>query len=301
MLNTKLSNTSQTQRERLFHIDFRLYFLGTVNRNDLVTRFGIKEAAATRDLTLYKDLAPKNLEYDTKAKTYIQRESFIPIFEYKSHQALAALLYGFGDDLVATNHSFAFAEAPTHLNLPACDVLAFVTRAIYNQQAIAIDYRSLSSGLTQREIVPHTLVDNGLRWHLRGFDRLKNQFADFVINRIETPTLIDTTIINEAEKKQADQQWQQMVELHLVPHPTLKHPKTIEQEYKMLNGCLIVAVRAAVAGYVLRRWNVDCSEDHQLIGPEYHLWLKNRQILADVDNLFLAPGYSSDSNLEASH
>ena len=301
MLNTKLSNTSQTQRERLFHIDFRLYFLGTVNRNDLVTRFGIKEAAATRDITLYKELAPKNLEYNTKAKTYIQREGFIPIFEYKSHQALAALLYGFGDDLVATNHSFAIAEAPTHLNLPACDVLAFVTRAIYNQQAIAINYRSLSSGLTQREIVPHTLVDNGLRWHLRGFDRLKNQFADFVINRIENPKLIETTIINETEKKQADQQWQQMVELHLVPHPSLKHPKTIEQEYKMLNGCLIVSVRPAVAGYVLRRWNVDCSQNHQLIGPEYHLWLKNRQILADVDNLFLAPGYLSDSNLEASH
>ncbi len=104
MPDTPLQSIAQTQRERLFHIDFRLFFLGSVNRNDLVSRFGIKEAAATRDITLYKDLAPKNLEYDTKAKTYIQREGFSPLFSYSSHQALAALLHGYGDDFVSSNH-----------------------------------------------------------------------------------------------------------------------------------------------------------------------------------------------------
>jgi len=42
MSNPLLESASQTQCERLFHIDFRLYFLGTVNRSDLVSRFGIK-------------------------------------------------------------------------------------------------------------------------------------------------------------------------------------------------------------------------------------------------------------------
>jgi hypothetical protein len=70
----QLEKVSQAQRERLFHIDFKLFFLGSVNRTDLVSRFGIKEAAASRDLSLYKELASKNIEYDTKAKTYIQRD-----------------------------------------------------------------------------------------------------------------------------------------------------------------------------------------------------------------------------------
>lgn len=293
MLPKLISNINQTQRERLFHIDFRLYFLGTINRTDLVSRFGIKEAAATRDITLYKELAPKNLEYDTKAKTYIQREGFNPLFNYTSTQALAALLYGFGDDFVMTNQAFYAAEAPAQLNLPSCEVLASVTRAIYKQQAISIIYRSLSSDLTKREIVPHTLVDNGLRWHVRGFDRLRNQFADFVINRIEAPSQVDGSPITMAEKKESDQQWQRWVDLHLIPHPALQHPETIEHEYGMINGSLIVTVRAAVAGYVLRRWNVDCSENHELKGSEYHLWLKNRQILTGVENLVLAPGYSA--------
>lgn len=300
MYNAQLSNVSQTQRERLFHIDFRLYFLGTVNRNDLASRFGIKEAAATRDITLYKELAPKNLEYDTKAKTYIQREGFTPLFNYTSNQALAALLYGFGDDFVMTSQAFNAAEAPTLFNLPSCDILASVTRAIYNQHAISINYRSLSSGITQREIVPHTLIDNGLRWHVRGFDRLRKQFADFVINRIEAPSHIDGSPITDGERKESDQQWQQWVDLHLVPHPSLQHPETIEHEYCMINGSLNVTVRAAVAGYVLRRWNVDCSENHQLNGPEYHLWLNNTQILTGVENLVLAPGYSAIA-MESKH
>ena len=59
----------------------------------------------------------------------------------------------------------------------------------------------------------------------------------------------------------------------------------------MVDGRLRINVRAAVAGYVLRHWNVDCTKDHSLEGPEYHLWLKNRQALYDVENLVIAPGY----------
>ena len=291
MPQSQLATASQTQRERLFYIDFRLYFLGAVNRNDLVGRFGIKEAAATRDITLYKELAPKNLEYDTKAKTYIHRSGFSPLFNFSSHQVLAALLHGYGDDYVSLNPTSIAAEAPTQLNLPSCEILAFVTRAIYNQQAIKVCYRSLSSGFTQREIVPHSLIENGLRWHVRCFDRLKKQFTDFVINRIEQPTLVEHQI-SELEKKEADLQWHKLIELQLVPHPSLRHPETIAHEYGITNGLLTLKLRAAIAGYVLRRWNVDCSEQHQLSGPEYHLWLKNRQALSEIDNLVLAPGYS---------
>ncbi len=295
MLHSNLSTVNQTQRERLFHIDFRLYFLGMVNRNDLVSRFGIKEAAATRDISLYKEMAPKNLEYDTKAKTYIQREGFEPLFNFTSYQALAALLYGFGDDFVSTNPGFVPAEAPTQLNLPSCDILAYITRAIHNKQAIKINYRSLSSGLTQRELVPHTLLDNGLRWHVRGFDRQQNKFSDFVINRIDKPSLLNRNLITESETKVADLQWHCIVELRLVPHPALQHPETIEYEYGMVNGTLTIQVRAAVAGYVLRRWNVDCSENHALTGAEYHLWLQNRHVLNGVENFILTPGYSSET------
>ncbi len=288
-----LDDISQAQQERLFHIDFKLRFLGAVNRADLVTRFGIKAAAATRDLSLYKELAPKNLEYDTKVKAYIQSDRFKPIFEHSQNQVLTALCHGLGDDYVGTHQPLITAETPTQLNYPQLDILAKITQAIYQKKALQIHYRSLSSGLTTREIVPFALVDNGLRWHVRAFDRVHGQFRDFVLNRIAEPKLLSESAIPDNQTKEADIQWNRIVEMHLGPHPRLQHPETIEYEYGMQNGMLKVNVRAAVAGYVLRRWNVDCSEEHSLEGPEYHLWLKNRQTLYGVENLEIAPGYQA--------
>jgi len=290
--NEKIDSISQAQRERLFHIDFKLRFLGSINRNDLVDRFGIKEAAATRDISIYKDLASDNLNYDTKAKTYSQTKKFVPLFSYDDKQAVSALSIGFGDDYVSNCSAMIPTESPTQLNLTSLDCLAEITKAIYKRKALLIEYRSLTSGLSKREVVPLGLVNNGLRWHVRAFDRRKSVFSDFVINRILGTELLDGEI-GSNETKENDIQWNRIVEMHIVPHPKLKHPKTIEIEYGMVNGMLKLQVRAAVAGYVLRHWNIDCSEGHELLGPEIHLWLKNLPTLYAVENLVIAPGYAS--------
>lgn len=287
---------NQAQRERLSHIDFKACFLGAIGRSDLVTRFGIKEAAATRDITLYKDLAPENLEYDTKAKIYIRASSFEPLFDYSPSQALAALAHGFGDDFVGKHKALIACEAPAQLNNPDLETLSVLTRAIHQHKAVSLVYRSLTSGRSTREVVPFVLVDNGLRWHIRGYDRKRSRFSDFVITRISDPEIVEGTV-KEHESREQDIQWNRIVELEIVPHPKLKHPKTIETDYAMESGVLKVNVRAAVAGYVLRRWNVDCSENHTLDGPENHLWLKNRQALYGVENLVIAPGYSQSNQI----
>ena len=56
-------------------------------------------------------------------------------------------------------------------------------------------------------------------------------------------------------------------------------------------GVLRVRVRAANAGYMLRRWTVDCSPDHNLKGLEYALWLRDPLALYGASNAQLAPGY----------
>ena len=57
------------------------------------------------------------------------------------------------------------------------------------------------------------------------------------------------------------------------------------------NGCLRIKARAALAGYVLRRWNVDASPDHRLDPAAHQLWLRNTQTLYGVESAALAPGY----------
>jgi len=293
MSHPLLEDISQTQKDRLFHIDFKLRFLGAINRNDLVTRFGIKAAAATRDISLYKDVAPHNLTYDTKAKSYTQTNTFKSVFEYPGSQALSALCHGLGDDHIGNNRPLIRAELPTQLNFPDLEILATLTKAIHQKRALKIDYRSLSSGLSTREIIPFALVDNGLRWHARAYDRKRKGFTDFVINRIAKLKLLGRDIPAE-QTREADIQWNRIVEMHIVPHPHLTHPETIEVEYAMVNGALKMQARAAVAGYVLRKWNVDCSKNHTLNGPEHHLWLENTPTLYGVENLTLAPGYERE-------
>jgi hypothetical protein len=133
---------------------------------------------------------------------------------------------------------------------------------------------------------------------------LREAFIDYVITRI-VDAMISDSEPQEHETREADIQWNRIVEMELVAHPRLPHPETIEMDYAMQEGVLKVNVRAAVAGYVLRRWNVDCTENHRLKGAEYHLWLRNRQALYGVQNLVLAPGYmiemASDEKRDTMH
>lgn len=292
MVDQQLNELSQTQRERLFHIDFKAWFLGSLNRTDLIDRFGIKEAAATRDLSLYRDFVPENLKYDSIARIYRCSDNFKPLFEHRAEQTLSALSQGFGDNGSESQAALINSERPAYLNQPNIEVIAKLSRAIAQSLVLKINYCSVSSGATTREIIPFALVDTGTRWHVRAYDRKKVRFTDFVLTRITEPDIMDSTKETH-EKIESDIQWNRIVELELVPHPDLRRRDAIILDYVMEDGVLRVNVRAAVAGYVLQRWNVDCTEDHHLDANQHHLWLKNREALYGVDNLILAPGYQS--------
>ena len=294
MTSAQLSEMTQSQRDRLAFVELRLRFVGEIRRQDLVARFGIQAAAATRDLGQYKELGPRNLDYDPKGKVYVRGEWFRPVFDFPTERVLTWLSQGFGDGEPLRLRSLVACEGSalsTNLDL---EMLSVLTRAIHKKSAVEISYRALSSGLTTREIVPFALADNGQRWHVRGFDRRSGDFRDFVLTRIADARLLSGAV-KEHETADQDIQWSRITELELVPHPAnVQHPDTIEAEYGMTDGVLKIRARAAMAGYLLRRWNVDCTEDHSLKGGEYHLWLRNRQALYGVTNLVLAPGYEPE-------
>ena len=82
MSSDRLSGMSQAQRDRLAFVELRLRFMGEIRRQDLVARFDIQAAAATRDIAQYKELAPGNMEYDTKGKVYVRAAWFRPLFDF---------------------------------------------------------------------------------------------------------------------------------------------------------------------------------------------------------------------------
>ena len=290
---SQIAQLPQATRDRIAHIDFTLLFKGEAVRADLVDRFSIAAAQATKDFTMYRELAPSNIEYDQKLKLHKRGEAFESLFDYDVVRTLATISQGYGDGFTGKVKPPLACEAPYHLNKPSLSIVAKVTEAIHKGKALSITYVSLSSGETTREIVPHTLVDNGLRWHVRGFDRKHGEFRDFVLTRIKAAVVLEDSTLSEAELETQDRQWNRFVELELVPHPRIEHSEAIELDYGMTGGVMKVEIRAATTGYLLRLWNVDCSKEALLKTPEFHLWLKNYQTLYGVGNLAIAPGFDS--------
>lgn len=288
---TLLKELSQPQRDRLAFIELLVRFAGGIRRQDLVSRFGIQSAAATRDLALYKELVPSNIDYDPKAKTYVLGAGFAPLFDFTPERILSWLIQGLGDAEPVQLKVLMPSERPSRLTHPDLDILACVTRAIHQEVPLAIEYHSISSGHTVREIVPFALIDNGLRWHVRGYDRKTQEFRDFVLTRLQQPRLMKSSSVAPHEKSDQDIQWTRIVELELVPHPDQLRPEITEMDYGMQGGVLNIKLRAATAGYTLRQWSVDCSPDHSLRGHEFRLWLKDPLALYGVKNALLAPGY----------
>ena len=287
---------SFAQKQRLAYIDFKLYFTGMVTRSEIVSHFELGLAAATRDLKFYKDNAPENMAYDNVEKKYFITTQFKPIFKHDARRTLIKLANNISDGFDAIGDTSFPIESPSPLNVPDIDIIAKLSQAIINHKPISVIYTSLSSGSGARELVPHSIVDNGLRWHLRAYDRKSKSFRDFVLTRI-TKVTIQAPTPSPEEDKLEDHQWMRMVPLQIIPHPNnVKHPTAIKLDFGMEKGMLELNVRAAMAGYLLRRWNVDCSDSGSLSGPEYQLYLRNSQALYGAENLAIAPGYQVQNN-----
>lgn len=286
---------SHAALQRLEHIEFLLQFRGWVARQDLMDFFGVAPAAATRDFKKYSEEFPNNAQLNKANKKWEILDTFEPKFE----QSVQTIFSKLRNPKISQSLGIDQVVGPPRLYLPDMEILSTTTRAISNQSALKIGYAAASRESDFIEVVPHSLVDNGIRWHVRAYDRSKERFWDFVLGRITSAELIEVDIPKD-QRISEDHQWNRIVKLDLAPHPNpknLPNRKGVIQEYGMTNGALSLNVRAAVAGYWLRLWNVDCSENYSLKGKHFQLSLRNRETLYDVSSAAMAPGYvDADQN-----
>ena len=81
-----------------------------------------------------------------------------------------------------------------------------------------MEYASLSSGQERgRNIVPHTLIYDGIRWHVRAYCEDKKDYLDFVMSRFRgVPDLLDAS----EHGRDQDGKWNTEVEVVITPNPT---------------------------------------------------------------------------------
>ncbi|WP_246264012.1 WYL domain-containing protein [Aromatoleum toluvorans] len=266
------------QRERLFYIEFLALFVGQVSRKDLVSRFGISEPAATKDLSLYAELVPGMLRYDLRQKCYVLGEGE-PYFEHDPEQALYSLA---GERAIAMDTEHA-RRLPSWVNSSIkrdvpLSVVAAITRCIYQRRKMAVRYGSLSTGARERVLSPVALVNDGLRWHIRCFAHEHDEFRDYNLARFSTVSVSDPSDVSLNE----DREWNTEVRLRLVPHPKAKHPETISLDYGITDGAKYVTLRACLVGYFLRHWHIDFSDEATGDPKAQQLFLDNKRDLREA-------------------
>ena len=268
--------------ERLRFIELLLYFNGSVNRDDLINRFGISKASASNLLSAYSQLAPNNLTYNVHLKRYEIDRDFRAVF----------------DGRIPTDRVPVYTM-PKIYDVTESEIvekIARISRAIQATRSLSIEYSSASSGQSKREVVPIAFGDNLLRWHLRAFDRKRQRYADFVLHRIHNVKELSEDKIQSHEHPNGDKQWHTFIELKLQ-----FHSDNLEDiaSFSFDEDTLIVTLRAAMAGYFLQLWNVDCSPDKRLRGKQYQYFLANLSDVSRVANLTLAPGFSKNTQLNS--
>ncbi len=272
-------------RQRLQYIEIMAFYAGLVTRSDVAKAFGISDAAATKDLKLYSDLVPSNLTYNHSVFGFVPNPSFSPSFADLAPNVVLPIIAAnltvsggpYGDNSV---YGLTTAMLPLPTRLPSPQVLAQVTRAIRGHKKLRVSYHSLSERDSQeyRNLEPHALVDNGIRWHVRAYSEDTYDFRDFVLSRFtQAECLLDLA----ESSVQYDDDWVEMVNLQLAPHPKLDAQKRENLLLDYGSGdthseIIEVNVRRALVGYLLQRLGVDTSKDRSMNPNTYQLMLLNR-------------------------
>lgn len=251
-------------RRRFEFIDFQLQWVGSIGRKALQDQFEISPQQATNDLTTYLDLAPRNMNYDPRRRSYVAGPKFKPKFSGGASS-------GFFLHLEMLHQGYRTEDEIWPIHLPQFDAVAVASRrvdpkilrsvldAIDSEACLMVRYVSLSSvSESTRTLCPHAIASDGHRWHMRAYDVEKDQFSDFVLSRIETASVSQ----EECPRSRPDSLWQQIAALKLQADPTLtaRQREQIEIEYSMVDGVLELPVRKAMLFYFLRFYGFDPLE-----------------------------------------
>lgn len=268
-----------SMERRLAFIEERLFWLGEVNRTDLVNRFGVSMSQASVDIARYLALDPPDIAYDKSVKRYVAGERFKPVLAKPDASRFLGELRLVDAGILSVDETM-FGAVPPFDATPVPErpvdpfVLRAVLRAIRGRRALEVAYQSMSRmEPMRRTIEPHALGHDGFRWHARAFDHESSEFRDFVLGRLTKPKVAD-----EARSMPADDvDWQSFVDLVIAPHPKLTpaQSRAIASDYGIQDGSTTIEVRRALLFYALKRLGLDVSPD---VRPpsEQHIILVNR-------------------------
>ena len=245
--------------QRLEFIEFRLFWEGSINRADIVEHFGVSVPQASKDLTLYQERAPGNLEYDTRGKRYVAAAKFVLRFLNPDPYVYLAQLRSVVEGSVPAHDSWIAALPTADVALtPKRDIdieaLRLILDAVREGGSVEIFYQSMNKLRPDpiwRRITPHAFGYDGFRWHARAYCHLEKKFKDFLL-----PGILGVRGRDKAGAAgEQDWLWNNYFDVIIGPHPDLteSQKKVVAKDYGLDHGSGVLAVRYAMLFYVLKR------------------------------------------------
>jgi len=134
--------------------------------------------------------------------------------------------------------------------------------ALDQGRRITVEYWSVSSsGKKRREIAPHALGHDGLRWHARAWCFENGDFRDFALSRMDGADWPGENFAAPVK----DEAWERETTLIFRANRELNEERrrAMERDYGMIGGTLEVRVREAMREYVLAQLRVPAMDGEE--------------------------------------
>lgn len=269
-------------RRRLEFIEFRLFWEGGVNRSDIIDMFDVSVPQASKDLTLYQEIAPYNAVYNKRAKRYVAGNNFKPRFLKLDPDTYLSRLRSEAEGLVDRSVSWIVNVPDTDIALTPhrdidIEVLRAVLSAVRGGQSVKVFYQSMNEERPDpiwRVITPHAFGFDGFRWHVRAYCHFTDNFKDFLLPRILGVGQLGVPGRASAE----DILWQERFGVEIGPHPklTASQKAVVAKDYGMEDGTVTLTVRYAMLFYALKRLGLLGDSERQSARSQ-HIVVVNRK------------------------
>lgn len=268
--------------QRLEFIEFRLFWEGSINRADLMGFFGISVPQASKDLALYQERAPGNMDYDRSSKRYVAADRFVLRFLNPDPYVYLSQLRSVAEGTAPAQDSWIAGLPQADVALTPkrdvdLEVLRKVLDAVRSGSSIETYYQSMNSERPEpiwRRITPHAFGYDGFRWHARAYCHLDHRFKDFLLPRILEVRRKDTPGLTG----DADWHWNNYFDIVIGPHPDLTESQkhVVGKDYGFDNGQGVLSVRHAMLFYVLKRLGL-LGDATKLSARTQHIVALNRK------------------------
>ncbi len=245
---------------------------GQINATHIMEKFQLTRQAARTVLQQYRDHFPDHLNYDASNRAFLATKAFDDGFinslsTHSFEQYLAIIAADINVQIDAHSTFIHEVEAPLR-NINPLQVRP-ILRAIREKLAIDIGYISLTSpDYLDRIIQPHSLIFDGLRWHVRAYCNKNQSYRDFTLSRFNGVAHFEGKATNFEEQ---DELWNQIVDIVIEADPRFsdQEKRIIEQDFQIQDGQKTIPTRAALVNYALRRLRIDnyknTPEEQQIV------------------------------------